>query len=226
MNVQIEESWKKVLREEFEKPYFKQITQVVRQDIRQGKTIYPPGKLIFNAFNQTPFEKVKCVILGQDPYHGPGQANGLCFSVNDGVTPPPSLKNIFKELHTDIGMQPPASGNLTYWATQGVLMLNAILTVVAHHPASHSRIGWEDFTNSVIRNISEKKNGVIFLLWGRFARNKKVLINTQKHHILEAAHPSPFSANNGFFGCRHFSKANHLLKKQEIAPIDWNLNHG
>src|SRR5699024_6679574 len=150
----------------------------------------------------------KCVILGQDPYHGPGQANGLCFSVNDGVTPPPSLKNIFKELHTDIGMQPPASGNLTYWATQGVLMLNAILTVVAHHPASHSRIGWEDFTNSVIRNISEKKNGVIFLLWGRFARNKKVLINTQKHHILEASHPSPFSANNGFFDCRHFSKAN------------------
>ncbi len=224
MEVQIERSWKEALHDEFEKPYFEKITQAIKHDIREGKTLYPPGKLIFNAFNQTPFDQVKCVILGQDPYHGPGQANGLCFSVNDGVTPPPSLKNIFKELHSDVGMHIPASGNLTHWATQGVLMLNAILTVVARKPASHSQIGWGTFTDAVISRISERKKGVVFLLWGRFARNKKVLINTRRHHVLEAAHPSPFSANNGFFGCHHFSKTNNLLEQQGRTPIDWDLN--
>lgn len=224
MNVKINESWKEVLRDEFEQPYFENITQIIKRDLNQGKTIYPPGKFIFNAFNQTPFDQVKCVILGQDPYHGAGQAHGLCFSVNEGIRLPPSLKNIFKELNSDLGMPIPSSGNLTAWATQGVLMLNAILTVIAHQPASHSQIGWERFTDAVIQKISEKKEGVVFLLWGRFARNKKALIDTQKHFVLEAAHPSPFSANNGFFGCKHFSKTNQILTNSGQQPIEWNLN--
>ena len=223
MNVQIEPSWKAILQDEFEKPYFSTIVETLKQEKAKGETIYPPGKLIFNAFNKTPFEKVKCVILGQDPYHGEGQAHGLCFSVNDGVKPPPSLVNIFKELQDDLGLPVPHSGNLEKWADHGVLLLNAILTVRAHEPASHSKIGWEQFTDAVIRKISEEKTGVIFLLWGNFARNKKFLIDLDKHFVLEAAHPSPFSANNGFFGCHHFSKANELLKKQNKSPIDWRL---
>ncbi len=225
MNVQINESWKEVLQHEFEQPYFETITQIIKKDVKNGKTIYPPGKLIFNAFNQTPFDQVKSVILGQDPYHGQGQANGLCFSVNKGIPFPPSLKNIFKELHADIGMPlPPPAGDLTAWATQGVLMLNAILTVIAHQPASYSKIGWERFTDAVIQKISEQKEGVVFLLWGRFARNKKALIDARKHFVLEAAHPSPFSANNGFFGCRHFSKTNQILKDRGLQPIQWDLS--
>ena len=223
MNVQIEPSWKAALQDEFEKPYFSAIAETLKQEKAQGETIYPPGKLIFNAFNKTPFEKVKCVILGQDPYHGEGQAHGLCFSVNDGVKPPPSLVNIFKELQDDLGLPVPHSGNLEKWADHGVLLLNAILTVRAHEPTSHSKIGWEQFTDAVIRKISEEKTGVIFLLWGNFARNKKYLIDPDKHFVLEAAHPSPFSANNGFFGCHHFSKANELLKKQNKSPVDWRL---
>ena len=222
MNVQIDESWKKALQDEFEQPYFKQITETVKNDIRAGKTLYPPGKLIFNAFNQTPFDQVKCVILGQDPYHGPGQANGLCFSVNPGVRQPPSLQNIFKELLADTGAPVPASGDLTAWARQGVLLLNAFLTVLGGQPASHSKIGWERFTDAVIRKISDKKEGIVFLLWGRFARNKKSLIDTTKHHVLEAAHPSPLAAHNGFFGCRHFSKANQLLEKEKKTTIRWD----
>ncbi|TAN20131.1 MAG: uracil-DNA glycosylase [Chitinophagaceae bacterium] len=223
MEVQIEKSWKTVLQDEFEKPYFSIIVQTLKQEKAKGVTIYPPGKLIFNAFNKTPFEKVKCVILGQDPYHGEGQAHGLCFSVSDGVKPPPSLVNIFKELQDDLGLPVPHSGNLEKWADHGVLLLNAILTVRAHEPASHSKIGWEQFTDAVIRRISEEKAGIIFLLWGNFARNKKYLIDSDKHFVLEAAHPSPFSANNGFFGCHHFSRANELLKKQNKLPIDWRL---
>ena len=189
-----------------------------------GKTIYPPGQLIFNAFNTTPFNLVKVVLLGQDPYHGYGQAHGLSFSVPDGVAPPPSLVNIFKELHTDIEMPFPTTGNLTKWATQGVLLLNAVLTVRANEPASHAKIGWMEFTNAVISKISDEKEGVVFLLWGKFAQEKQVLIDETKHLVLKAAHPSPFSAHNGFFGCRHFSKTNAYLLKQKIDPIDWSLD--
>lgn len=223
MEVQIENSWKAVLQDEFSQPYFSNIVQTLRQEKSHHEIIYPPGKLIFHAFDKTPFDKVKCVILGQDPYHGPGQAHGLCFSVNDGVKPPPSLINIFKELHEDTGLPIPKSGNLEKWAENGVLLLNAILTVKAHQPASHSRIGWEQFTDTVIRKISDEKTGVVFLLWGSFARQKKTLIDTHKHFVLEAAHPSPFSASNGFFGCRHFSKTNEILQRENKKPIDWSL---
>jgi uracil-DNA glycosylase len=223
MDVKIEQSWKKVLQQEFDQPYFTQITDFIKQQMKQGKTIYPPGKLIFNAFDKTPFSAVKCVILGQDPYHGPGQAHGLCFSVNDGVPSPPSLVNIFKELHADLGVPIPSSGNLEKWAEHGVLLLNAILTVEARQPASHSKIGWETFTDAVIQKISALKEDVVFLLWGRFAQNKQSLIDPQKHCILKAAHPSPFSAAQGFFGCRHFSKANEYLRSKGLPPIDWQL---
>lgn len=223
MDVKMESSWKTVLHEEFDKPYFKEVTSFVKNEVRNGAVIYPPGSLIFNAFEQTPFNHLKCVILGQDPYHGPGQAHGLCFSVKKGVTLPPSLVNIFKELHDDTGLPIPQSGDLTPWAQQGVLLLNTILTVRAGEAASHSKTGWEQFTDTVIRKISEQKKGVVFILWGRFARNKQALIDKQRHHILEAAHPSPFSAHHGFFGCRHFSKVNELLKQEQISPIDWTL---
>lgn len=223
MDVKIEESWKKVLQDEFTKPYFGQIVETLKQEKKAGEIIYPPGNLIFNAFEKTPFSSMKCVILGQDPYHGPGQAHGLCFSVNDGVPPPPSLVNIFKELHADTGCPVPASGNLEKWAERGVLLLNAMLTVRARQPASHSKIGWEQFTDAVIRSISDLKTGIIFLLWGRFAQNKQELINQDRHFVLKAAHPSPFSASGGFFGCRHFSKTNELLLKQQREPIDWRL---
>ncbi|HEV8283277.1 MAG TPA: uracil-DNA glycosylase [Chitinophagaceae bacterium] len=222
MDVKIDPSWKNVLKEEFDKPYFENIVHHLKTEKSQGKVIYPPGSLIFNAFNTTPFDKVKVVILGQDPYHGPKQAHGLCFSVQDGVPPPPSLINIYKELHEDIGVKIPASGNLTKWAMHGVFLLNASLTVRAGDPMSHSKIGWAEFTNAVIKKISDQKDHVVFLLWGKFAQEKRVLIDESKHLILRAAHPSPLSIS-GFSGCRHFSKTNEWLVKKGIDPIDWSL---
>jgi uracil-DNA glycosylase len=223
MNVKIEPSWKEALEEEFKKPYFRQITEHLKTEKAQGKTIYPPGPMIFNAFEKTPVDEVKVVILGQDPYHGPGQAHGLSFSVQQGIQPPPSLINIFKELNDDIGMPVPKHGNLEKWAKQGVMLLNASLTVRAGEPMSHSKIGWHNFTNCVINRISELKEHVVFLLWGKFAQEKVELINIKKHHILKAAHPSPLSAKNGFFGCKHFSKTNAYLMKHGLDPIDWAL---
>lgn len=223
MDVKIEASWKKVLKEEFKKPYFTQIVQHLKTEKEQGKTIYPPGPLIFNAFDKTPFPNVKVVILGQDPYHGPRQAMGLSFSVPRGVPPPPSLINIFKELHDDVGVSLPQNGDLTPWAEKGVLLLNASLTVRAGEPMSHSRIGWHIFTDQVISTVSTLKEDIVFLLWGKFAQEKTNLIDGRKHHILKAAHPSPLSANNGFFGCRHFSKTNQYLMKKGLDPIDWAL---
>lgn len=223
MDVQIEKSWKEVLKSEFTKPYFLQVITHLKTERATGKTIYPPGQLIFNAFAKTPFDEVKVVLLGQDPYHGPEQAMGLSFSVPEGVKPPPSLVNIYKELKTDIGMPIPTSGNLTSWAEQGVLLLNAVLTVRANEPASHSKIGWMDFTDAVIKKISDEKKGVIFLLWGNFAQQKQVLIDETKHHVLKSTHPSPFSADKGFFGSKQFSRANDLLMKQGLSPIDWNV---
>jgi uracil-DNA glycosylase len=222
MDVKIEDSWKEVLKHEFTKPYFLQVAAYLKTERATGAVIYPPGPFIFNAFNQTPFDKVRVVILGQDPYHGPGQAHGLSFSVPDGINPPPSLGNIYKELHKDIGMPIPKTGNLHKWATQGVLLLNAVLTVRANEPASHSKIGWMDFTDAVIRKISDEKKGIVFLLWGRFAQEKQVLIDETKHYVLKAAHPSPFSADKGFFGCKHFSKTNEILVKQGFPPINWD----
>lgn len=223
MDVKIEPEWKEVLQPEFSKTYFEQVVQFIKIERAQKKLIYPPGQFIFNAFEQTPFSKVKVVILGQDPYHGAGQAHGLCFSVQPGVKPPPSLVNIFKELKDDIGMAIPATGNLTPWAQQGVLLLNTALTVRAGEPNSHAHIGWTNFTNAVITKISDLRQGVVFLLWGRFAHEKQTLINQTKHHVLKAAHPSPLSAHNGFFGCKHFSKTNQLLVQQGLDPIDWSL---
>ena len=189
-----------------------------------GKIIYPPGPLIFNAFNQTPFSRVKVVILGQDPYHNPEQAHGLSFSVPNGIKPPPSLMNIYKEIQRDTGIPMPAEyGNLTKWAEQGVLLLNAILTVRANEPASHSKIGWMNFTDAVMKKISDEKKGVVFLLWGKFAQEKQLLIDETRHFVLKAAHPSPFSADKGFFGCKHFSKTNEILAGQGLEPIDWKL---
>lgn len=223
MDVKIEESWKKVLKDEFKQTYFQNIVQHIKTEKSQGKIIYPPGSKIFNAFNTTPFDKVKVVILGQDPYHGAGQAHGLCFSVPFGVPPPPSLVNMFKELQEDIGFRIPEHGNLTHWAEQGVFLLNASLTVRAGEPMSHSKIGWAQFTDTVIRKISEGKQQVVFLLWGKFAQEKRVLIDESKHLVLRAAHPSPLSAHAGFFGCRHFSKTNEYLVANGIDPVDWSL---
>lgn len=223
MDIQIEESWKEVLKEEFDKTYFQHIVTFLKAEKATGKIIYPPGSLIFNAFQQTPFSKVKVVILGQDPYHGKGQAHGLSFSVPQGIIPPPSLVNIFKELKNDLGIEIPNSGNLEKWAHQGILLLNASLTVRQNEPGSHSKIGWLQFTDQVIRKISEEKEGIIFLLWGKFAQEKQILIDETKHYVLKAAHPSPFSAANGFFGCKHFSKTNELLMKQQKSPIDWKI---
>ncbi len=222
-NVQIEESWKHVLNDEFEKPYFSELRRFLQAEKALGKTIYPPGSLIFNAFNSTPFDKVRVVILGQDPYHGAGQAHGLCFSVQHGVKPPPSLVNMYKELKDDVGFSIPTHGCLQKWTEQGVFLLNAILTVEANQPASHQKKGWEEFTNAVIQKLSKEKNGLIFILWGNFAQQKSVLIDETKHTILKAAHPSPFSAYNGFFGCKHFSKTNELLTQRGETPIDWQL---
>jgi uracil-DNA glycosylase len=222
MEVKIESSWKAALQDEFDKPYFADVVAYVKSEIAAGYAVYPPGKLIFNAFDKTPFDKVKVVILGQDPYHGYGQAHGLCFSVPHGVKAPPSLINIFKEIEDDLGIAPPNHGCLESWAEQGVFLLNAILTVRANTPTSHSSIGWQTFTDAVIRRISDEKSGVVFLLWGNFARAKRELIDTSKHHVLEAAHPSPL-ARGAFNGCRHFSKVNELLQQQGLPPIDWKI---
>ncbi|MGV3767703.1 MAG: uracil-DNA glycosylase [Chitinophagaceae bacterium] len=223
MEVRIGPSWKEQLKNEFSKTYFQQVTTFIKMEVMAGKTIYPPGKFIFHAFDKTSFDNVKVVILGQDPYHGPGQAHGLSFSVPPGIKPPPSLVNIFKELHADIGMPIPSHGTLEKWAEQGVLLLNAVLTVRANEPASHSKSGWMEFTDAVIKTISEKKEHVVFMLWGRFAHEKQVLIDETKHLLLKAAHPSPFSADKGFFGCKHFSKANAYLAANGLEPIDWFL---
>lgn len=220
MNVAIEASWKSALAEEFKKPYFTNLSASIRQAYLDG-TVYPPPKLVFNAFNLCPLNKVKVVILGQDPYHGEDQAHGLSFSVEDGVRVPPSLKNIYKEIKSDIGTEIPISGNLERWATQGVLLLNATLTVLPSKPGSHQGLGWENFTDAVIKTISEKREHVVFLLWGNFARSKAELIDKTKHLILESPHPSPFSAHNGFFGCKHFSKTNEYLEKYNLPPIVW-----
>ncbi len=223
MDVKIEESWKQVLKDEFSKSYFLEAVTFIKTEKALNKTIYPPGSFIFNAFNTTPFNDVKVVILGQDPYHGPGQAHGLSFSVPDGMRPPPSLINIFKELSSDTGISIPQSGNLTKWAERGVLLLNACLTVRANEPLSHSKIGWTSFTDSVIHTISKEKKNVVFILWGKYAQEKQALIDETRHLVLKAAHPSPFSANNGFLGCRHFSKTNEYLMTNGIDPIDWSL---
>ena len=223
MDVQIEAGWKEELKEEFEKPYFEKIVQFLKSEKTAGKVIYPPGKLIFNAFDTTTFSKVKVVIIGQDPYHNPGQAHGLCFSVPDQVQPPPSLVNIFKELQTDLEIPISRSGNLEKWAKQGVLLLNASLTVEANKPMSHSELGWNIFTDEVIKHVSQKKEHVVFMLWGKFAQNKAVLLDESKHKVLKAAHPSPLSAYNGFFGCGHFSKANAWLREKGEQPIDWSI---
>lgn len=219
----IHESWLNQLQEEFERPYFSALKSFLVEEKRKGKVIYPPGSQIFNAFDTTPFEQVKVVILGQDPYHGPGQAHGLSFSVLEGIKPPPSLRNIFKEQVEDVGITIPNHGNLSYWAEQGVLMLNATLTVEARKAGSHQMKGWELFTDAVIKKISKNKEGVVFLLWGNFAKSKSDLIDAGKHTILKAAHPSPFSAHNGFFGCKHFSKTNEILQKQGDKEINWQL---
>ena len=223
MDVKIEESWKRVLAEEFEKPYFKTLAETLHAKKRQGELIYPPGPLIFNAFNLTPFDKVKVVIIGQDPYHEPGQAHGLCFSVQQGTKFPPSLVNIFQELQSDVGIPAPQNGNLENWARQGVLLLNATLTVRAHQAGSHQRRGWEIFTDAAISQLSQKRSGLVFLLWGSYAQAKIQLIDTYKHFILTAPHPSPLSAYRGFFGCKHFSKTNEILIQNRQTPIDWRL---
>jgi uracil-DNA glycosylase len=222
VNPQIEESWKAILKEEFDKQYFKELKEFLVAE-KANHTVYPPGGLIFNAFRLTPFDRVRVVLLGQDPYHGQGQAHGLCFSVPSGIPSPPSLGNIFKEIERDLGIPVPLHGNLEKWARQGVLLLNATLTVRANQPGSHQRKGWESFTNAVISKLSEKRVGLIFLLWGKFAQEKEALIDTNRHYILKAAHPSPYSAYNGFFGCRHFSKTNEILKKHGLEEVDWRL---
>lgn len=224
MDVKIDHTWKEALQPAFERASFHNLVLHLKTEKATGQVIYPPGSLLFNAFSKTPFPGVKAVILGQDPYHGPGQAMGLSFSVPRGISPPPSLVNIFKELKADVGMKIPGHGDLTAWAEQGVLLLNAALTVRANEPNSHSRIGWHEFTDQVIKTLSEKRSGLVFLLWGRFAQDKSPLIDETKHLILKAAHPSPYSADKGFFGCRHFSKANRFLMDNGYAPIDWHLD--
>lgn len=222
MEVRIESSWKNALAGEFGKPYFESLVRFLHQEKAQGRRIFPPGSQIFKSFDLTPLDQVKVVILGQDPYHGPGQAHGLSFSVPEGVPAPPSLKNIFKEIESDLGVRMSGYPNLEKWARQGVLLLNAVLTVRCGEAASHSRIGWEEFTDAVIRCISDNTDGVVFMLWGNFARSKRDLIDRSRHHVLEAAHPSPL-ARGAFFGSRHFSQANHLLASQGKTPIDWQL---
>ena len=216
----IDKSWKIALQKQFEAAYFSDLKQFLVEE-KKKNVVYPPSPLIFSAFNHTPVDKVKVVIIGQDPYHGAGQANGLCFSVSPGIKPPPSLVNIFKEINSDMGLPIPQSGNLEHWADQGVLLLNATLTVRANAAGSHQNKGWEIFTDAVIKYLSEHKKGLVFLLWGRFAQAKEALIDTGKHHILKAAHPSPFSAYSGFFGCKHFSKTNELLRKEGLKEINW-----
>jgi len=221
-NVKIEPSWKAVLETEFEQPYFQAIAAFLRREKEAGKVIYPPGPLIFNAFDSTPFPQVKVVILGQDPYHNPGEAMGLSFSVPRGVATPPSLKNIYKELNADVGAPIPAHGDLSAWAKQGVFLLNAMLTVEHKQAQSHQHIGWQNFTDAVIRKLSEQREHLVFMLWGNFARKKATLIDVSRHLILEAAHPSPL-AGGAFFGCKHFSKANAYLEEHGLTPIDWKV---
>lgn len=222
--IHIGETWKHALAQEFSQPYFQEIKRFLKAEKAAGKVIYPPGNEIFHAFDQTPLPDVKVVIIGQDPYHGPGQAHGLCFSVRKGVKPPPSLVNIFKELKADIGMDIPAHGCLDAWAAQGVFLLNAMLTVEKDKPASHHAIGWQSFTDAAIRAVSAHQAHVVFILWGAFAQQKANLIDAQKHLILRSPHPSPFSADKGFFGCKHFSKANTWLQQHEIEPVNWQLS--
>jgi uracil-DNA glycosylase len=220
MDVAIESSWKSVLKDEFEKDYFIRLTEFVRNEY-MTTTVYPPAGLIFNAFNLCPFPSVKTVIIGQDPYHGPGQAHGLCFSVRDGVAFPPSLLNIFKEIELDMGIRRPVSGNLERWSKQGVLLINATLTVRAHLAGSHQKKGWEQFTDAVISKINEEKNNIVFLLWGAYAQKKGEAIDRKRHLVMESVHPSPLSASRGFFGNSHFSKCNKYLAENGIPPIDW-----
>lgn len=222
LKVKIEESWHQVLREEFDKQYFKNIVSRLKSEKLAGKKIYPPGPLLFNAFEKTPFDSVKVVILGQDPYHNPGQAMGLCFSVPKGIKTPASLVNIYKELRSDLGCDIPSHGDLSRWAEQGVFLLNAMLSVEQNLAGSHKNFGWQEFTDQVIRILSEQKSGLVFLLWGNFAKNKKVLIDSEKHLILESAHPSPL-AGNAFQGNRHFSSANDYLIKQGKTPVNWQI---
>lgn len=218
----IEESWGSVLEKEFQSSYFMELKEFLVEE-KQEHTIYPPGSKMFAAFDYTPFDRVKVVILGQDPYHGPGQAHGLCFSVPENIKPPPSLVNIFKEIESDLGIKRPEHGNLEKWAKQGVLLLNATLTVRANTAGSHQNKGWETFTDQAIKHLSEQKFGIVFLLWGKYAQAKEPLIDTTRHYILSAPHPSPFSANRGFLGCKHFSKTNEILKKTGKTEIDWSL---
>ena len=220
MDVKIEQSWKKLLKDEFEKEYFKNLTDFVKQEYKT-RTIYPPGKDIFKAFDLCPVDKTKVIIIGQDPYHGKGQAHGLCFSVKDGVKIPPSLRNIYKELNDDISKEIPETGNIEHWARQGVLMLNATLTVRAGNAGSHQGKGWETFTDAVIKKIATEKENLVFLLWGAYAQKKGQIINSEKHYIQKSAHPSPFSAYNGFFGNKHFSKTNEFLKSKGLTEIEW-----
>ena len=218
--VRMAEDWKALLAEEFDKPYFNDLVRFVKEEYAQG-VVYPSGANIFRAFDKCPFERLKVVIIGQDPYHGPNQANGLCFSVNDGVAFPPSLQNIFKEVSSDIGVAMPTSGNLDRWAEQGVLLLNAVLTVRAHNAASHTGRGWEQFTDAVVRTVAERKQGVVYMLWGSYAQRKGAIVDSSKNLILKSVHPSPLSAYRGFFGCRHFSLANGYLKQLGKEPICW-----
>jgi uracil-DNA glycosylase len=220
MNVKLNSDWKQHLESQFSKSYFSQLAEFVRSEYAKGK-VYPPGFLIFNALEKTPFAQVKVVIIGQDPYHGPNQANGLCFSVNDGVQIPPSLQNIYKEIHSDLNKPIPKTGNLERWATQGVLLLNATLTVRAAQAGSHQGKGWEEFTDAIIKILNEKKTGLVFLLWGKYAQQKGSHVDQAKHLVLASAHPSPLSAHNGFFGSKHFSKANEYLASLGKSPIDW-----
>ncbi|WP_181305400.1 uracil-DNA glycosylase [Rufibacter sp. XAAS-G3-1] len=220
MQVKIESSWQQVLQDEFEKPYFQNLIHFVKAEYASTE-VYPPGKQIFHAFDECPFDKARVVILGQDPYHGQGQANGLAFSVAEGMRTPPSLLNIFKEIEADLGKPIPRSGNLERWAEQGVLLLNATLTVRAHQAGSHQKKGWEEFTDAVIKKVSDEKEHVVFLLWGAYAQKKGQIIDEKKHLVLKAAHPSPFAADKGFFGTRHFSKANAYLREHGLTEIDW-----
>jgi uracil-DNA glycosylase len=220
MDIKIEPSWKARLQSEFEKPYFENLIRFVKEEYAT-QTVYPPGSKIFTAFDACPFDNVKVVLLGQDPYHGPGQAHGLAFSVNEGVTSPPSLVNIFKEIKSDLGEPVPKSGYLMRWAEQGVLLLNATLTVRANTPGSHQKKGWEEFTDAAIRAVSDEKEHVVFMLWGAYAQKKGAIIDAGKHLVLKAAHPSPFAADKGFFGCKHFSQANAYLAEQGLLEIEW-----
>ncbi|MCB1672774.1 MAG: uracil-DNA glycosylase [Gammaproteobacteria bacterium] len=221
--IRLHESWKDQLMAEFQQPYMQELRAFLAEQKSLGRTVYPPGPLIFNALNSTPFERVKVVILGQDPYHGPGQAHGLCFSVNPGVQVPPSLQNIVKELQTDLGLPRPSHGCLSSWAEQGVLLLNAVLTVENGRPASHQGKGWERFTDAVVERINSGREHVVFLLWGAYAQRKGAIIDSRRHLVLKAPHPSPLSASRGFFGCRHFSRANAYLEANGQQPVDWSL---